>query len=692
MVTRRQFITSNGLIAAGTAAGVMGGGALAPILPVLAAPNGAGAGPVGGILWIPGRLLPKFPEPAHLHAASVAALPGEDQLLLTTLQGLVNRRKPELYFLYDRGENTPDERWLAGFDAGQVTFHEDALSLVTTYRNRAQGAIVYDPEVPDSVNVATTLAGLENAVVATAEQAAQYGFRIIEDLRARFAGQDKVQIYRWQLENLWPRCEQRLLAGLPPTRLVDVEGVTWREVARETEEIRDSSNRAMLTFDLSEELGGEAVYLRFADAFTFDGWGASVGGVVATADGATIAEFIPGTPEEEPFLFSGNSPIGGDQNRFADGNNYFVYRFQPPAGTTSFTVTVDIWNQYLVTATDTAPQRHEPIAYFRDYVVATRAMVVWLDPNGAPGELLAEIFDRTANTTPYLGWFSNDVAGEWGGVDLAATHGVEVFAADFYMNGTVHGGVRADIATRPPRPKPANLANKIYLTLTFGEGDNLQFCQRHLRELWDNPDRGKVPTNWTISPVLADAGPAIYRYFQQTATANDLLICGPSGAGYTYGKSWPGNSFAKYADVTERYLRRTGLDLVYAYNPRNANDDGWIPIDGKVLDIYRRRTSLRGIIQSWEAGGILGTGELPVIGNYSRTGNAAEYKQALDDHVGDWDGTTPFFIAAGINAWNWTPHDIVELGELVAADDRYRIVLADTFFDLLRRAPGAEPS
>ena len=46
--------------------------------------------------------------------------------------------------------------------------------------------------------------------------------------------------------------------------------------------------------------------------------------------------------------------------------------------------------------------------------------------------------------------------------------------------------------------------------------------------------------------MLADAGPAIYRYFQKTATANDLLICGPSGAGYTYGGSWPGASFADY--------------------------------------------------------------------------------------------------------------------------------------------------
>ena len=42
-----------------------------------------------------------------------------------------------------------------------------------------------------------------------------------------------------------------------------------------------------------------------------------------------------------------------------------------------------MWNQYLVTATDTAPTRIEPFPYFRDYVVATKALVSWLPPGGA---------------------------------------------------------------------------------------------------------------------------------------------------------------------------------------------------------------------------------------------------------------------------------------------------------------------
>ncbi|GAB3746909.1 GxGYxYP domain-containing protein [Microlunatus parietis] len=676
MVSRRSFLKINTALAtAGLTAGWLGS----------TATGAAAAGT--GVTWTDGRLLPSFARPKHLDVADIHTLHGEDQLLLTTLQGAVNRNRPELYFAYD--DSGVDDKWLAGIDVPK-TVHDQPLDLVAKYAGRVKGAIVYDPAVRDTVNIATTLAGLKGAVVATAEQAETYQLKIIEDLRGRFDGQSKTEIYQWQLDHLWPQCEQRLLTGLPPTRVVDVDGVTWREVARETEQIRDSSNRDFYTFDVSAELGGEAVYVKFGDAFGSDGWGASVASVKVLADGTEIANFLPDTPEEAEFLVEGgNSSIGGDANRFADGGNFFVYRFAPPAGTTKLEVTVDLWNQYLVSATDTAPTRIEPFPHFRDYVVATRAMVVWLDPNGEPGELLRTIFGATETTTPYLGWFSNDVAGEWGGVDLAATQSVEVFAADFFTNGTVHGGVPADISSRVRRIRRTGIENKAYVTMTVGEGDNIQYCQRHMRHLWDNPDRGKAPTNWTISPVLADTAPALYRYYQETATENDLLVCGPSGAGYTYGGSWPRADFDAYTEVTGRYLRLTGLDLVYAYNNRDEN--GWIPMPDWVIDSYRKNTPLRGIMQSWDGGGIIADGKLPVIGHFGVPGQAVEFKAGLDAYIADWDGNSPFFISAGIFAWGWNPTDIAQLNELLAADDRYQVLLGDTFFDLLRRTPNPGP-
>ncbi|MFC8224994.1 GxGYxYP domain-containing protein [Streptomyces sp. NPDC057287] len=617
--------------------------------------------------------------------ADVQSLDGHDQLLLTTLQGVVNRRRPRLYFNFDA--NDVDLRWLPGTGAS-VTRHDNALDLVALYRNETRGAILHDPDVPDSVNVATTLAGLENAVAATAEQAREHRLRTVVDLRGRFDANDVVGTYRWQLDHLFPRCTHTLLAGLPPTRTVRAEGVRWGEIARETARVRDASNRRIRTFDLSAELSdGDGVYLRFQDSFGEDGWGASVGSVKVTADdGRVIAAFSPGTADEVPHLFDGSSSsIGDNANRFCDGDGYFIYHFAPPPGTRRLLVEVDLWNQYLVSATATAPTRVEPFPYFRDYVVAGRAMVVWLPPSGGTGTLLDEIFGRVEPTTPYAGWFSNDVAGEWGGVDRASRHAVEVVPADFYMNGTVHAGIPAKISDKVrSRPKAA-LRNRVYLTLTVGEGDNIQYCQRRMRTIWDHPERGRVPVNWTVSPLLADIGPALLAHYQATATDNDLLIAGPSGAGYTYPGAWPEDALDAYTDLTGRFLRRTGMDLVYAYNPRNAAGDGWVPFEERVVRSYREHTPLRGIIQSWETGDLLTRpAGMPVIGNFYPQGKAAEYRDGLLRHIEGWDGTAPLFIAGAVNAWSWTPGDIAELGTLL--EDPFEIVRGDTFFDLVNRA------
>ncbi len=663
MVSRRTFLAGSGVLTAG-------GFGLLPGLPAAAAGKATG------------RLLPAFGRPKHLHYGDVSKLSGGDQTLLTTLQGIVNRSRPELYFLYaDGGPEGVDARWLADTKL-PTTRYADPMVLLAKYRHRIRGAILHDPEVPDSLNVATTLAGLENAVVADAAQAKAHGLRIVQDLRGKF-DDDRVKTYRWQLENLFPRCTRQLLAGLPPTMVVQAEGLTWKEIARETRQIRDSSNRGHYPLDVSAGLGKEAVYVRFQDSFGDDGWGPSVASVSVKANGTEIATFLPGTPAEEPYLFDGlNSSVGGEGNRFSDGGGYFIYKFTPPAGTTSLVVTVEMWNQYLVTITDTAPTRVEPFPYFRDYVVATKALVSWLPPNGPTGDLLREHFDQVGPTTPYAGWFSNDVAGEWSGVDLAAQGGSEVLPADFYMNGTVHSGIAAPISDRVRKFTKVQPKNKVYLTLTFGEGDNVQYCQRHMRDLWDDPRRGEAPVNWTVSPLLADVGPALLSHYQRTATKNDLLICGPSGAGYTYPGAWPADQVDAYLKLSGRYMRSTGMDLVYAYNHRE--NDQWVPFPEEIGRGYADHTPVRGIIQSWEAGDLLvRRGGIPVIGNFSPPGKAAEYKAALDAHIADWDGKAPLFIAGAINAWSWTPADVAQLAELLSSP--YELLLGNAFFDLLNR-------
>ncbi|SDT12163.1 glycoside hydrolase family 76 protein [Microlunatus soli] len=62
-------------------------------------------------------------------------------------------------------------------------------------------------------------------------------------------------------------------------------------------------------------------------------------------------DFDTGTAAEDPWLYDADgSQSSGPQNRFADGNSYFVYRFPLPADTKAATAKLTIDNEYTVQA------------------------------------------------------------------------------------------------------------------------------------------------------------------------------------------------------------------------------------------------------------------------------------------------------------------------------------------------------
>lgn len=166
-----------------------------------------------GLSWAADRALPTFARPRHLWVADVRRLPTDERVLFTTLQGLVNRQRPRIYLL----QGKHDRGWLERLDVPWTTI-PDAWAFLDRFGGEAKGSIVYDPAQPDSLNVATTLAGIEGAVVASPRLAvgleAEYGLPIIEDLAGRFT--DPVDAYAWQLEHLWPLTTHRVLVSIWP--------------------------------------------------------------------------------------------------------------------------------------------------------------------------------------------------------------------------------------------------------------------------------------------------------------------------------------------------------------------------------------------------------------------------------------------------------------------------------------------
>ncbi len=127
--------------------------------------------------------------------------PGE-RLTAATLQGIVNREAPRLVIIYSEGELTVFRYFVENVLG--CSFHLESLSLndlVAKYRDYVEGVVIYDPNLPDTVNLATVIASMNNLVAAPpniAEGLSRAGLPVIEDLRGVFP--NKSEVYNTLIE------------------------------------------------------------------------------------------------------------------------------------------------------------------------------------------------------------------------------------------------------------------------------------------------------------------------------------------------------------------------------------------------------------------------------------------------------------------------------------------------------------
>lgn len=150
----------------------------------------------------------------------------DESLAVACLQGIINRDGPDVYVLSRKNSRpefwldvlSKEGRWLGGREPRAVG---DPGALVKLAGRRLKGAVIWDPAVPASVNVATTIAGVEDAVVLSPELAGRYlvewRLPVLHDLRGRFngtkTGSRKNDAYRWAIEAYLAkgRCSSQLL-------------------------------------------------------------------------------------------------------------------------------------------------------------------------------------------------------------------------------------------------------------------------------------------------------------------------------------------------------------------------------------------------------------------------------------------------------------------------------------------------
>ncbi|MCR4920679.1 MAG: discoidin domain-containing protein [Bacteroidaceae bacterium] len=362
--------------------------------------------------------------------------------------------------------------------------------------------------------------------------------------------------------------------------------------------------------------------------------------------------------------------------------------------TTAFSVYTYLYNNYWSRCNHRLLISLRPnIPYVHDIGAACGSACVWLDPQNSNERALLDkmLKDMTPGRDFVLGWYPE----ERSGVGEATKYGLSTVPADFFENTTVYSAVNnpVKIAPVPKRPK---LENKIYAAVYISDGDNIQYCQHAMAKIFEQSGRGQMALNWTISPALADFSPMMLNYYYRKATTNDCFVSGPSGMGYAmpydahnsryYASSTSGKVITPYAQLTQRYLEKSGLRVITIWDDvstiqRKVYADNCPYLYGLTINDWERQTGrLTAKVQSsW----------LPIVPQYPCYANGVDViTDFFNRDIKNFKGTEPMFVTGQGTVWDVGPDKLIALKDRLDAlsPGNVNIVRADHWYSYYNEA------
>jgi len=168
--------------------------------------------------------------------------------------------------------------------------------------------------------------------------------------------------------------------------------------------------------------------------------------------------------------------------------------------------------------------------------VLVRWIAIWLLGLGAPETRLETRLQKAVKAEPYpliFGWHS-DRDDELAFMLAISANGMRLAPTFLASNYSFHSQLPQKIQFKQnyKSPESVELEDKVYLSFTLSDGD--QFTLMNTAEVgnWRRPEHGKVPFNWEVQPLLVEIAPALLGYYYRNLTDRDMLVAGPSGAGY----------------------------------------------------------------------------------------------------------------------------------------------------------------
>lgn len=410
---------------------------------------------------------------------------------IATLQGIVNRDKPHLFIKYvQESGNSIDEywwnkyrqsgEWLAGRDTVELA---GIVETISYYKEKIDGVVIYDPNVPSTSNVASAIAGIENLIAIRYDTDPQslYGQVVINGphlpVKVRLLNEDGTSSFTGK-------------GNLPQTNIPSCGSL-------KNDPYRWFIEKYMKTGKCNTEY---AAY--YIDQY----WRQKPKASVPNHHTLTNHDFFV---SKKAFFFDlspwGDEPATDDPTQ--------------PAGSDLETLQEMLRLAY-------EQNKGEKMCYIGGF------------PSWA------------FKYTQHAGGIHDDVPTEWEFSRIISAYnafkdadaiGYGALAnASFWQHFPLkqeykqHWITREELKDRGllnEKGEP-ELKDRNYIIFYVGDYDASSWITQRTPDIWDDPNRGKLPLMWCISPVLQERVPMVLHNFRQTATPNDYFAAADNGAGY----------------------------------------------------------------------------------------------------------------------------------------------------------------
>lgn len=194
-----------------------------------------------------------------------------------------------------------------------------------------------------------------------------------------------------------------------------------------------------------------------------------------------------------------------------------------------------------------------------DYVVASKGFAFGLDFNGDRAEV-EKIFRAGGYGigTSLMGYANTgDDANK-----VANPFGFGYVASDLYANCSFWSSFPDKTYKQTPGKAITAVPGKIYASIMWSDGDNIQFDQNALWNLWHDPARGTIPVATALSPSLQELDSPLMDWYYSKMTDKDELMAGPTGVQFIFIEDFKDDMFPAWCELTREWCADAGFHTV----------------------------------------------------------------------------------------------------------------------------------